>query len=47
MSQLKLEQWDAAYGSLSAYVKKYSKGEKVKEAIYNLGFVSESCEERR
>ena len=46
MSQLKLEQWDAAYGSLSAYVKKYSKGEKVKEAIYNLGFVSESKGEK-
>lgn len=46
MSQLKLEQWDAAYGSLSAYVKKYPKGERVKEAIYNLGFVSESKGEK-
>ncbi len=46
MCQLKLELWDVAYTSLSTYVKKYPKGERVKETIYNLGFISESKGEK-
>jgi TolA-binding protein len=46
MCQLKLQLWDLAYASLSNYVKKYPKGERVKEAIYNLGFISESKGEK-
>jgi len=46
MSQMKLQLWDLAYASLSNYVKKYPKGEKVKEAIYNLGAISESKGEK-
>lgn len=46
MCQRNLQLWDAAYTSLSTYVKKYPKGERVKEAIYNLGFISESKGEK-
>lgn len=46
MSQMKLQLWDLAYASLSGYVKKYPKGERVKEAIYNLGSISESKGEK-
>jgi CRP-like cAMP-binding protein len=46
MCQLKLELWDLAYSSLSTYVKKYPKGERVKEAIYSLGFISENKGEK-
>lgn len=42
MSQAKIKDFDTAYNTLTGYVKRYPKGEKVKESIFNLGIISEN-----
>ncbi len=44
--QMQLNQLDPAYASFSGYVKRFPKGNKVKEAIHLLGFISEKKGER-
>jgi TolA-binding protein len=46
MCQFLLNQLDPSYSSFSTYVKKYPKGEKVKESIHLLGRISEKKGER-
>jgi TolA-binding protein len=41
-----LKQFDEAYGVLSTYVKKYPKGERVKDSIFNLASISETKGEK-
>ncbi len=37
-----LQEWDAAYEVFSSYVKKYPKGEKIKDSLFQLAFISQS-----
>lgn len=36
------QEWDTAYEVFSAYVKKYPKGEKIKDSLFQLAFISQS-----